>query len=140
MKEAQALDLQHSIELLPDMFGKPSIYNLYDSRRKYLHSAVGNIVFRATREYDDVFTVKTWWTSVYKDSLCSEIKYIVIALGFDGILCLPAEDILNFANKFNVPLLKFRRLNIRIRMENNRYVVYQSSNTLDVTKYFINAK
>lgn len=134
MKEAQALNIDQAIKLLPDEFGHPVII---DTRHKYISTAKGKLVFRASREYSEIFSDKTWWTSVTKDALKDEIKYVVVALGYDGIVIISSATILTFGEKYNVSTLKNGRQNVRLKMEHGRLYLYEGINKLDLSEDYI---
>lgn len=139
MKEALALNIDQAIKLLPVHFERPIIL---DTRRKIISTSKGNLMFRASREYSEIFSDKTWWTSVSKDALKDEIKYVVVALGYDGIIIIPSKIVLDFGEKYNVSTLKNGRQNVRLKMEHSRLYLYEGSNYIDLTDQFIpsNAK
>lgn len=133
MKEAQALNIDQAIKLLPVQFERPI---MTDTSRKIISTSKGNLIFRASREYSEIFSDKTWWTSVTKDALKDVIKYVVVALGYDGIVIIPSSVILDFGKKYNVFTLKNGRQNVRIKMEHDRVYLYDGINKLDLTEGF----
>jgi len=129
-----SLSLEQTVELLPTDFAPVVIT---DRKRQLATSSKGLIALRSSRDYFPA----TWWTSFKPELLETEVKYVIIALGYSGILVIPSHVILDFGRKFAVSKLKNGRQNIRIKKEDSKLVMYEpGAPTVDLTGYFIPAK
>lgn len=126
-----ALSLEQTVELLPPYF---SPVEIFDRKRQLAHSAKGLIALRTSRHYFPA----SWWTSFKPEMLEREVKFLIIALDFSGILVIPSSVILDFGRKYAVSKLKNGRQNIRIKKEDGRIVMYEpGAPTVDLTDFFI---
>lgn len=125
------MSLEQSIKLLPADF---SPVDIIDKRRQLATSSKGLIALRSSRDYFPA----SWWTSVKPELLEREVKFVVIALGFSGILIVPSHVVLDFGRKYAVSKLKNGRQNIRLKKVDTNIVMYESGAPIvDLTSYFV---
>ncbi len=128
-----ALSIHEAIEILPSKFSPVQILR---NRPQLVSTSHGIAEFHATKEYA-LANTRIWWTA--SSTLEKyEVEWIMISLGFDGIIMMPTMVIFDYAKNNRVSTLKNGRQNIRIKKAASRIFMYESgANEIDITKYFI---
>ena len=130
---AEALSLNDAIKLLPSTFAP---LHTIRNRPQLVSTSRGIIEFHATREYI-IANTRIWWTAT-KTLEKFDVKWIMISLGYDGIVVMPSTVILDYAKDNKVTTLKNGRQNIRIKQNGSRLFMYESgAPEIDLTPYFI---
>lgn len=131
--EDRSLSIEQSIELLPPDFAPVEIL---DRKRQLADSSKGKIALRSSQKYFPNF-----WTISYRPELLeTEIKFLVVALDFSGILVVPSEIFLEFGRKHAASKLKNVRQTIKIKKVDEHIVLYEPGAPLeDLAQYFIPA-
>ena len=97
-------------------------------------SSEGDILFYGSKKYEQ--NGEHWWYSIDSKTL-NEVKYVLLSLGFQGVLLVPAGVFLDYKEKNPVRYVKGGREIVSIYSE-NRYVRRESKGAeLDLTRYFI---
>lgn len=129
----EALSFHQAIGLLPSKFTPTQIIR---NRPQLVSTALGIIEFHATREYT-LANNRIWWTASNTLEKYS-VEWIMIALGYEGIVVIPAKIILDYAKNNKVSTLKTGRQNIRIKKDGSRIIMYESgASEIDLTRFFI---
>lgn len=126
-----ALSIEQSVKLLPAEFAPIEII---DKKRQLATTSKGQIALRSSRDYFPA----SWWTSFKPELLEREVHFVVIALGFSGILIVPSHVVLDFGRKYAVSKLKNGRQNIRLKKVDSKIVMYEpGAPIVDLTSYFV---
>lgn len=129
----KALSLSKSISLLPQEFTPHTIIN---RQSQMIQTPLGIVEFHASKEYIQN-SMPIWWTAT-RTLEKYDVKWILIALGFDGVILMPYSMIIDYARKYRISILKGGRQNIRIKKLAEKYFMYDSrAEDVDITEYFI---
>lgn len=133
-KTENSLDIFHAIELLPPNY-KP--LKKIISRNNIYETNYGSfIALSCSRDYKN----SIWWYSTYIYNLANlNIKEVCFIIGFQGIILLPIELLLNYAKYADSKKYpKGDRFYIRIKKQEDNYILYHSGhNDINITQYYI---
>lgn len=141
MKEdVKALDFGEALALMPEEFTPytKSRDRMY-GRKHVVDTPLGKVAFhRSSILHQPQYPLAGFWeTSHNEEDVRKEIKYILFALGYDGILLLPSLLILSFMNQNYQSRFSGNRIPIIIFKESGKYYWKgKGENRIDVSQYF----
>ena len=134
-KSENSLDIFHAIEILPLNY-KP-LENRINKNNIYEANNGNFIAFFSSKEYD----TSIWWYSIYIYNLAAKnVKNVCFIIGFQGIILLPIELLLSYAEYADSknPPKGDDRFYIRIKKQEDDYILYHSGhNDINISQYFI---
>lgn len=129
MKQANALSIEQAIQLMPAEF-HPVI--IQSGRKRIVKTQKGMAAFHQS----SILKGGMWKTSHNEDEIRDEIDYVIFALGFDGILVLPKDEILSFLDNNYSSRYSNNGVPIHIYLEGGRFIWKgKADNTKDVSDY-----
>lgn len=139
-EEVKALDFGEALALMPEKFTPytKSRDRMY-GRKHFVDTPMGKVAFhKSSVLHQPQYPMEGFWeTSHNEDDVRKEIKFILFALGYDGILLLPSSVILSFMNENYQSRFSGNRIPIIIFKEDGKYIRKgKRDNKLDVTQYF----
>lgn len=134
MLKSNKLSIDDVLALLPTDYQPLEIIN---TRQKLYQSPKGVVIFRESKvyQYENVL-----WTAVNKDVL-DDVSYLCLTAGYLGVLMIPASVLVQYFDNNSISTLKNGRKNIRIRIEGERFILYDAdSPEIDLSSYFISSE
>lgn len=134
MLKSNKLSIVDVLALLPTDYKPLEIIN---TRQKLYQSPKGVVIFRESKvyQYENVL-----WTAVNKDVL-DDVSYLCLTAGYLGVLMIPASVLVQYFDNNSISTLKNGRKNIRIRIEGERFILYDAdSPEIDLSSYFISSE
>ena len=134
MLKSNKLSDDDVLALLPTDYKPQEIIN---KRQKLYQSPKGVVIFRESKVYQDKNEL---WTAVNKDVL-DDVSYLCLTAGYLGVLMIPASVLVQYFDNNSISTLKKGRKNIRIRIEGERFILYDAdSPEIDLSSYFISSE
>ncbi|MBO5834655.1 MAG: HNH endonuclease [Bacteroidales bacterium] len=134
MLKSNKLSVDDVLALLPTDYKPLEIIN---TRQKLYQSPKGVVIFRESKVYQDKNVL---WTAVNKDVL-DDVSYLCLTAGYLGVLMIPASVLVQYFDNNSISTLKNGRKNIRIRIEGERFILYDAdSPEIDLSSYFISSE
>lgn len=134
MMKSNKLSDDDVLALLPTDYKPQEIIN---KRQKLYQSPKGVVIFRESKVYQDKNEL---WTAVNKDVL-DDVSYLCLTAGYLGVLMIPASVLVQYFDNNSISTLKNGRKNIRIRIEGERFILYDAdSPEIDLSSYFISSE
>lgn len=134
MLKSNKLSDDDVLALLPTDYKPLEIIN---TRQKLYQSPKGVVIFKESKVYQDKNVL---WTAVNKDVL-DDVSYLYLTAGYLGVLMIPASVLVQYFDNNSISTLKNGRKNIRIRIEGERFILYDAdSPEIDLSSYFISSE
>lgn len=134
MLKSNKLSNDDVLALLPTDYKPLEIIN---TRQKLYQSPKGVVILRESKVYQDENVL---WTAVNKDVL-DDVSYLCLTAGYLGVLMIPASVLVQYFDNNSISTLKNGRKNIRIRIEGERFILYDAdSPEIDLSSYFISSE
>lgn len=134
MSKSNKLSTDDVLALLPTDY-KPT--EEINTRQKLYQSPKGVVILRESKVYQDKNEL---WTAVNKDVL-DDVSYLCLTAGYLGVLMIPASVLVQYFDNNSISTLKNGRKNIRIRIEGERFILYDAdSPEIDLSSYFISSE
>lgn len=134
MLKSNKLSIDDVLALLPTDYQPQEIIN---KRQKLYQSPKGVVILKESKVYQDKNEL---WTAVNKDVL-DDVSYLCLTAGYLGVLMIPASVLVQYFDNNSISTLKNGRKNIRIRIEGERFILYDAdSPEIDLSSYFISSE
>ena len=135
MMKSNKLSTDDVLDLLPTDY-KP-IEKIINTRQKLYQSPKGVVILKESKVYQDKNEL---WSAVNKDVL-DDVSYLCLTAGYLGVLMIPASVLVQYFDNNSISTLKNGRKNIRIRIEGERFILYDAdSPEIDLSSYFISSE
>jgi|GEM_PF-6242803 len=134
MLKSNKLSIDDVRALLPTDYQPIEIIN---KRQKLCQSPKGVVILRESKVYQEKNEL---WSAVNKDVL-DDVSYLCLTAGYLGVLMIPASVLVQYFDNNSISTLKNGRKNIRIRIEGERFILYDAdSPEIDLSSYFISSE
>lgn len=134
MLKSNKLSTDDVLALLPTDYQPQEIIN---KRQKLYQSPKGVVILKESKVYQDKNEL---WAAVNKDVL-DDVSYLCLTAGYLGVLMIPASVLVQYFDNNSISTLKNGRKNIRIRIEGERFILYDAdSPEIDLSSYFISSE
>lgn len=136
MSKSNKLSTDDVLALLPTDY-QPQPQEFINKRQKLYQSPKGVVILKESKVYQDKNEL---WSAVNKDVL-DDVSYLCLTAGYLGVLMIPASVLVQYFDNNSISTLKNGRNNIRIRIEGERFILYDTdSPEIDLSSYFISSE